>query len=79
MAETDNLQSIKTVGIALEDFASIGLLDHLTKIVCDPCPESPDGCNGCYGMVVLSHIEDQIGEIGIEIMKQLVKEWRDEA
>ncbi len=73
--ETETFQPFETVGAELEDFASIGLLDHLTKVVCNPCKESPDGCTGCYGMVVLSHIEAQIGEAAIEHMTHLAQEW----
>ncbi len=73
--ETETFQPFETVGTELEDFGSIRILNLLTPFVCEPCEQPSDDCTGCYGMVMLSHIEEQIGQSGIEHMTLLAQAW----
>ena len=67
----------ETVGKNLEDFAQHGLTRELGGVMCQPC--HADDCDDCSGFAALGHLENQIGEAGVEFMKTLVKEWARES
>ncbi|KKK59736.1 hypothetical protein LCGC14_3031410 [marine sediment metagenome] len=62
-----------TVGVDLNEFAIGHLSEVITEGICQECHTSE--CDNCYGMVVLGHIENQIGEAGIAFMKQMAQDW----
>ena len=64
----------RQVGDKLIYFAQYDLAHQLAPRLCKPC--GADECDGCYGMVVVGHLENQIGEQGIAFMKQLAENWR---
>lgn len=73
----------KAIGDKLGDFASGGLHSSLNEAICGKENRYGEYCTGecaepyCAGFVAIGHLENQIGEAGIEYMKQLVKAWVD--
>jgi len=54
-----------------------GILNLLSRQVCRShkykC--AADECDGCPGLAILAHLENQIGEAGVKYMTDLAKEW----
>jgi len=65
------------VGERLLEFAEDGKILTLLRQVCHSrgyeC--KANNCDGCPGIAILGHLENQIGEAGVEYMTGLVKEW----
>ena len=63
------------IGNVLERYSTVDLLKEIRSGICDPC--DTDECDDCPGFALLGHIENHIGEGGVDFMKELVKEWRE--
>lgn len=64
------------IGDAIRDFTDRGLNWVVARQVCGKPYDCPtDECHGCYGLVIIGHLENQIGEQGIAFMKQLAEDW----
>ena len=72
---TQKFREPQFVGGELEYFAEQRLLRLIAPKICGKREEPSGCCDNCYGMVILGHIENQIGKAGISFMKQLVKDW----
>ena len=63
------------MGDVLDRYNTVGLFKELRSEICESC--DADECDDCAGFAVLGHLENQIGEAGVDFMKQLVREWRE--
>ncbi|NVL91324.1 MAG: hypothetical protein HWN69_10145 [Desulfobacterales bacterium] len=68
-------KALGLIGHVLERYSTVDLTIELHSQICKPC--DADDCEDCPGFALLGHIVNQIGEAGVDFMKQLVKEWRE--
>jgi hypothetical protein len=70
-------------GAKFQAFAEQGLFQLLMDAICGDCfavkdgpEEQDDPCEGCPGNEMLHEMERQMGEAGIQLVEQIVDEWK---
>jgi len=81
--EKEVVKEPTTVGEKLLHFAEDGTIGTLlAKAICTRCDaascDDADCPGNCPGLALLGHLENQIGQEGIKLMRLLVEEWSQE-